>query len=99
MPAYVIADETITDPEQFDEYKRQVVPLIEAYGGRFLSRGGAVKALETGRGWSPGRMVIIEFPDMAALEAWYNSPDYAPVLAIRLAAAKTTLVALDSGSA
>ena len=99
MPAYIIADEEITDPDAFDDYKRQVLPLIERHGGRFLSRGGTATALETGRGWTPGRMVIIEFPDMAALRAWYDDPDYAPVLAIRLRAAKSTLVALESGTA
>lgn len=99
MPAYIIADEEITDPAAFDIYKSRVLPLIQKHGGRFLSRGGTATALETGRGWTPGRMVIIEFPDMDALRAWYDDPDYAPVLAIRLGAAKSTLIALDSGTA
>jgi uncharacterized protein (DUF1330 family) len=44
-------------------------------------------------------MVIIEFPSMEALRAWYDDPEYAPVLAIRQGAAKATLVALGPGSA
>jgi uncharacterized protein (DUF1330 family) len=28
-------------------------------------------------------MVIIEFPDMPSLEAWYNSPEYQPLIALR----------------
>ena len=99
MPAYLIADETIADEAAFDEYKRQVLPLIERHGGRFLSRGGTVKVLESGTGWTPGRMVIIEFPDMAALTEWYASPDYAPVKDLQLGAARSTLVALNAGSA
>lgn len=98
MPAYLIADETITDAETFEDYKRAVLPLIERHGGRFLSRGGDVKVLEDG-GWAPGRMVIIEFPNMAALSDWYNSADYAPIRDIRLRSATSTLVALDSGTA
>lgn len=99
MPAYLIADEEITDPETFDVYKKRVLPLIERHGGRFLSRGAEVELLETGRDWDPGRMVIIEFPDMDALKAWYDDPDYAPVLAIRQKSAKSTIVALGSGTA
>lgn len=99
MPAYLIADETITDPGIFDEYKRLVLPTIEAHGGRFLSRGADHVMLEAGREWVPGRMVIIAFPDMAALRGWYDSPEYAPIREIRLRSAKSTLVALDAGAA
>ena len=99
MPAYLIADESITDSVTFDEYKRQVLPLIEKFGGRFLSRGGKLDVLESSKLWSPERMVIIEFPSMAALKSWYDSPEYAPVRDIRLSAAASTLVALDSGTA
>ncbi|SDD87819.1 DUF1330 domain-containing protein [Ruegeria marina] len=99
MPAYLITDETITDPEVFQEYKRAVLPLITKYGGRFLSRGGELEVLESGKEWSPGLMVVIEFPSMAALTDWYNSDEYAPVRDIRLRSARSTLVALDAGSA
>ncbi|WP_263333927.1 DUF1330 domain-containing protein [Albidovulum salinarum] len=99
MPAYLIADETITDPAVFEEYKRAVLPLISKYGGRFLSRGGDLEVLEAGRDWTPDRMVIIEFPSMAALKEWYNCADYAPVRDIRFRSATSTLVALDAGSA
>lgn len=99
MPAFLIADETITDPVGFEEYKHAVLPLIERYGGRFLSRGGDLKVLESGKGWEPDRMVIIEFPSMASLEEWYGSDDYAAVRDIRLRSASSTLVALHSGSA
>lgn len=99
MPAYLIADETITDRETFEEYKSAVLPLIIKFGGRFLSRGASPKVLEAGGSWTPDQMVIIEFPNMAALEDWYNCVDYAPMRAIRLGSAKSTLVALDAGSA
>lgn len=99
MPAYLIADETLTDLDMFEEYKRAVPPIIANFGGRFLSRGAPTELLESGRNWTPDRMVIIEFPSMAALKAWYNSAEYEPVRAIRHRSAKSTLVALDGGSA
>ena len=99
MPAYLIADETIEDPETFETYKRAVLPLITRFGGRFLSRGGQLEILEAGRDWNPDRMVIIEFPSMSALKDWYDSADYAAVREIRFRSARSTLVALDSGTA
>ena len=99
MPAYLIADEIITDLEAFEDYKRQVMPTIEAHGGRFLSRGANVELVEAGKDWVPGRMVIIEFPSVDAIRTWYNSDEYAPIRAIRQRSAQSTLVALDAGSA
>ena len=64
MPAYLIADTHITDHATYDEYKRQVAPLIAKFGGRFLVRGGAHEVLEGT--WQPARLVVIEFPDMDA---------------------------------
>ena len=99
MPAFLIADDEVTDPLVFADYKRLVLPLIERFGGRFLSRGGETIPLETGRDWSPVAMVIIEFPDMSALQAWYASPEYEAIKETRLSSARSTLVALDSGTA
>ena len=33
--------------------------------------------------WKPERVVIIEFPDMDSLNAWYNSPEYQPLIVLR----------------
>jgi uncharacterized protein (DUF1330 family) len=94
MPAYVIADTVITDQKTYDEYKRGVVPTIEKFGGRFITRGGKHVVLEGT--WQPHRLVIIEFPNMEAAASWYNSPEYAPLLALRRPAATLDLVAVDS---
>jgi len=93
MPAYVYADVEIHDQTKYDEYRRQVLPTIEAFGGRFLVRAGAVEVLE-GTG-VPHRQVILEFPDMAALKAWYHSPAYQPLVTLRQAAGTATLFAIE----
>jgi uncharacterized protein (DUF1330 family) len=93
MPAYVIADTDIRDHKTYDEYKRQVLPMIAKFGGRFIVRGGPHEVLE-GQ-WRPHRIVVIEFPDMAAIKAWYNSPEYAPLLAMRQPAATDHPVAVE----
>ena len=42
MAAYLIVDVQITDPEQYEKYKRQVSPLIARFGGRYLALAGNV---------------------------------------------------------
>ena len=46
MPAYVINDMVVTDPELFERYKQLSPPTVAQYGGRFLARGGQVENLE-----------------------------------------------------
>jgi uncharacterized protein (DUF1330 family) len=93
MPAYIHASVEVTDPALYETYRAQVPAVIAAYGGRYLVRGGAVTALE---GATPAqRQVILEFPDMARLRAFYDSPEYRPLLAIRLKAARSNLVAIE----
>jgi uncharacterized protein (DUF1330 family) len=45
--------------------------------------------------WQPARVVIVEFPDMASLRAWYSSPEYQPLIALRRASAKDMLITLE----
>jgi len=45
--------------------------------------------------WQPERVVVIEFPNMAALNAWYQSPEYQPLIALRQAAASDVLITLE----
>ena len=93
MSAYVIADVNVTDPDLFAEYRRRVPATIEKYGGRFVVRGGAVETKEGG--WSPSRVVVVEFPSIDQARKWYHSPEYAPALALRLKAAETKLIFVE----
>jgi uncharacterized protein (DUF1330 family) len=90
MAAYVIADIEVTDSAGFAEYQQKVPATIAAYGGRYLVRGGATETLEGA--WSPKRCVVLEFPSMAQLKAWYGSPEYRPLIALRERTTKSNLV-------
>ncbi len=93
MPAYVINDMEITDPQRFEEYKRLSPPTVAAYGGRFLARGGEVTALEGG--WQPRRLVMLEFPSVDQAQAWLNSPEYAPARTLRQLSANSRMVVIE----
>lgn len=93
MAAYVVVDIEVTDPAAFERYRNAVTANIAAFGGRYLARGGATEVLEGS--WTPKRVVILEFPDMARLKEWYHSPEYAPLLDLRKASAASNLVVVD----
>jgi uncharacterized protein (DUF1330 family) len=94
MPAYLIANIRVTDPARFAEYRDKVAPLIARHGGRYLIRGGAVTPVEGEPRLE--RVVVLEFDDMAALRRFYDSADYAPLIALRQSAS-TGDVALVEG--
>jgi uncharacterized protein (DUF1330 family) len=93
MTAYLIADVDVSNPDVYAEYRRQVLPLVTRHGGRFIVRGGAHETLEGE--WQPKRLVVIEFPDMAALKAWYGSSEYTRLIALRQGASRGSLVAVE----
>lgn len=93
MSAYVYGNIEVHDLALYEQYRAQVPAMVAAHGGRYLVRGGAVEVLE-GEG-TVQRQVILEFPDMAALKAFYFSPGYTAAKAIRQQAATGTLVAIE----
>ena len=93
MPAYLIANVDVTDPVGYEEYRRLAPAAIAAHGGRYLARGGATTVLEGE--FTPHRLVILEFPDMARLQAFYDSPEYEPLVAMRNRNARSSLVAIE----
>ena len=93
MSAYVIADVEVIDSAGYEAYRQQVPATIAAFGGRYLVRGGAFTVLEGD--WSPHRCVILEFPNMAQLKAWYGSPAYVPLRAIRERTTKSKLMMVE----
>ena len=93
MAAYIYGNIEVTDPDLYETYRRDVPAVIAAHGGRFLVRGGAMTVLEGDA--APTRQVILEFPDMARLKAFYNSADYQRLVAIRQRASTGTLVAIE----
>jgi uncharacterized protein (DUF1330 family) len=93
MPAYLIAEHLISDSARFEEYRSKVVSMLERYGARYLTRGGSHKVLDGE--WRPTRVVIVEFPTMDALEAWYHSPEYQPLIELRRGAGQDVLIALE----
>ncbi len=93
MPAYLIANIEVTDPKGFEAYRDRVPAVIAQYDGKYAVRGGAVTAVE---GTSPfNRLVVLEFATMDALKAFYHSPEYAPLIAMRQKASTGDVVLVE----
>ena len=96
MRAYVIVQVEVLDQRTYDTYRKDVLPTIEAFGGRFLVRGGTMTKLEGE--WPYSRTVVIEFPSRADAEGWYRSPAYTKLLPLRLKASRGNLIIVDGAA-
>ena len=94
MPAYVIAAvEDAWDQDKLVQYREGNTAVVAEHGGRFVARGGATAVLEGD--WNPQRSVLIEFPDVDAARAWYESDSYAPLRELRRSASTTNIVVVE----
>ena len=93
MPAYLIAEVDVHDPELYEAYKAKAAAAVARHGGVYIARGGEAELLE---GWpAPRRVVIIRFPDRATVKAWHASPEYTEARAIRERAATSRFQVVD----
>ena len=93
MPAYVIVETDITDPERYERYKAASPGAVAAAGGRFVVRGGELAVLEGD--WQPSRLVVLEFEDLAAAKRWYDSDRYQQARRLREGAVRLRMVAVQ----
>lgn len=93
MSAYVIAEVTVHDSKEMEEYRKLTPAAIAAYDGKFIVRGGQTFALEGD--WNPERIVIIEFPSVEKAKEWWNSELYSKAKVIRQRAGYTRMIIVD----
>lgn len=93
MSAYVIGDIEVTDAAAYEEYRKQVLAVVTRYGGKFIVRGGKIDPKEGG--WTPKRLVLLEFPSLAQAQKWYDSPEYAPLIKLRQKASTGRLIIVE----
>jgi uncharacterized protein (DUF1330 family) len=93
MAAFIIVEVKITDPVEYEDYKKLTPATLAAFGGKFLARGGEVVNLEGGQ--ESGRIVILEFPSVEKAKEWWNSPAYTEARLIRQRAANTRMIIVE----
>ncbi|QCI67315.1 DUF1330 domain-containing protein [Phreatobacter stygius] len=82
MPAFAIARlRNVAMGPQIVCYLQRIDATLQPFGGRFVVHGGKIEVLEGN--WD-GDLIIIGFPDGDKARAWYASPAYQDILALRI---------------
>ncbi len=87
MKYYTIARMDITDPAWVRDYVKNVTPMVERYGGRYLARTSNIERIE-GDAAAPQIFLLVEWPSREAVFAFYESEEYRPYRESRAAGAK-----------
>ena len=93
MSAYIVADVTVTDPARMTAYREWSTRAMQEHGAEVLVRGGESEVLEGG--WTPGRLVVLRFPDRAAAKAFYASDTYTHARTLRENAGVMRMLVVD----
>ncbi|ANH66846.1 DUF1330 domain-containing protein [Mitsuaria sp. 7] len=93
MPAFIIADVTVTDADQMAKYREWSTKAMQEHGAEVLVRGGAFEVLEGP--WTPNRLVVLKFPDRAAAKAFYASETYQHAKSLRENAGVMRMIVVD----
>ena len=92
MASYLIANYTVTNPEQYGSYVAVVGPIIFAHGGKILVGGPGSTPVEG----NPGAVtIVLEFPSREALQGWYDSPEYQEIISLRTDNTEGSIVFAD----
>ena len=83
--AYVINEVEVIDPAAYQGFLDRHTPIVQAAGGRYLSRGEGIAALD---GTAPKRFAIIQFESTEKAQAYRNSAAYKEIIAARDKGAK-----------
>ena len=93
MAAYVIVDIDVNEPLEYAKYKEMAAPVVAAFGGKYLARGGKTETLEGG--WIAKRLVILEFESVARAKEWLNSKEYSAARALRHKTAECYMIVVE----
>lgn len=74
MPAYIIVEMKITDPDRYRDYMAAAPATVAAAGGEYIVRGGRHETLEGD--WQPARVAVLKFPTYEQAKAWYDGEAY-----------------------
>jgi uncharacterized protein (DUF1330 family) len=94
VSVYVISEVRALDEQLFARYRDLARASIAAHGGRYVV-GGVLPTVLDGEWPGDQRLVIVEFPDRAAADRWYASPEYAPALQLAPDALSRRLLLAD----
>lgn len=94
MPAYVIGQLDIQDPNAYQAYLDGFMPSFIRHGGELLASSRAATEILEGL-WAKPRTVVMRFPSVEHAKQWHSDPEYEELAKIRHATASTNLVVIE----
>ncbi|MBJ2160090.1 DUF1330 domain-containing protein [Variovorax sp. IB41] len=91
--AYIIANIEVTNPAQYEDYKKWSTEAMKAHGAEVCVRGGKIEVLEGD--WAPQRIVVLKFPSVEAAKKFNESPEYGKARASRQGAAIMRMIVVE----
>jgi uncharacterized protein (DUF1330 family) len=91
---YLVGLVTVEHKDWVKEYRLKNAELLKKYGGRILVRGKPSKVLE-GTAPDADAILVVEFPSMEKATAWYNDPDYQPLIKLRQTGSEVDFVLVE----
>jgi len=93
MPAYLIGDVAVKDPTAYEQYRKEIGGLIARHRGEYVVRGGEIEVVVGD--WRPNRLIILRFPDRAAVRAYLDDPVFHKLGELRQRAIKSQIVMVE----
>ncbi len=91
--AYILSNITVTDAEQYEQYKKLSSIAMQVYGAEVCVRGGKTEVIEGD--WTPERVVLLKFPSLEKARAFNDSPEYGAARQARQGAAVMRMVLIE----
>lgn len=91
---YVVGLVTVNNKDWIKDYRANNGELLEKHGGRILVRGKPAQVLE-GTAPDAHAILVVEFPSMENARAWYNDPDYQPLIKLRQTGADVDFLLIE----
>ena len=94
---FLIIDAKVTDRDAYVETAKQwhsTAHTAERHGGRLLVCGDQVEVIAGG--WKPKNLLIVQFPDAAAMRSWVGSSDYQEMVDVVSQSAEMSTVAVST---
>jgi uncharacterized protein (DUF1330 family) len=93
MAVFLVVEIKVKDSDLYAQYVDRVRSIVEAHGGTYLVRGGAITPL--GGGWRPERVVIVQFGSLERLRQCFSSSEYRELAPLREASTESRAIAVE----
>ena len=93
MAVYMIIESKVKNPDKYQRYISLVPKIVARHGGRYLARGTQVTPVLGD--WKPERVILLEFPSEANIQAWLSSAEYRAIAPLREAGAEVRAIVVQ----